>query len=195
MTDWVKRVLQSGKMALPDEIREALNKIEGMPGPPATSYMKKNGFIDLRDKKKRGGRQVWTHEEVDDLVFKVAVGGGNFQNTVEVDVWFDQKHPSFHKGVPSDTRDYLTPVLESDTHSMEDKWLIMPRADMDPIEEDEAVSLVRRMNETGWCVVDYGPDNMGWLDGELVFIDYGMLKPSRFMPDNWEENIRNRSWG
>lgn len=194
MTDWVKQVKENGVSALPRDIQKALNKIEGMPGDPAKSFMRRKGFENLKDEKYDRGRQVWTHEDTEDLVYKVAVRNGQWQNEIETTVWFDGHHPSFSGDIEDDVRKYLVPILDSDIDSDEDRWLIMPRAEMGTVTEKDAVRLIEKMKETGWIVTDYHEGNIGYYEGLPVFIDYGQMKPVRFLDDDWRERIQRKDF-
>lgn len=194
MVDWAKKVRENGVGELPRDIQKVLNKIEGMPGDPAKSMMRRKGFENLKDNKYDRGRQVWGHEDTPGLVYKVAVDSGNWQNEIEAQVWFDNTHPSFSESIPEEVYDYLCPILDSDINTGNHVWLIMPRAELGNVKLSEHNEFIEDMLETGWVVTDFHYGNIGHLNGDLVFVDYGQLKPKRFLRDNWREAMNTNGF-
>lgn len=189
-----RELLADGGVGLTDSIERILDAIESMPGDPARSYMERNGFVDLKSKEYRKGRQVYSHKDTPDLVYKIGVGTNAWQNNIEAGVWEDDVHPSFDGTVPKEVKQFLAPVLLSDDSSGDTTWLVMPRASTGDISETEAVELVDEMSQHDWVVTDYHPDNFGRFNGEVLFIDYGQLKPVRYLDDRWREIISDMNW-
>lgn len=189
-----RRAVADGGLDLPEEVQKVLARVETMPGDPARSFMRRNGFKSLKPERFRRGRQVYTHKDTQDLVYKVAVDDGNWQNEIEASVWFDDYHPSVGDTAPKEAKTFLTPILRRDERTGNDTWLIMPRAETRTAEARDAIELVDEMSQYGWVVTDYHPDNIGYLDGDYVFVDYGQLKPSEYLADDWREDIRDLDW-
>lgn len=184
-----RELLTDGGPTIPNSVMESLHEVEKMPGDPSSVWLKENGFVDIRESEYKRGRGVYTHEETPDIVYKIAVDSGNWENKIEVSVWFDGVHPSFSDEVPDAIKQHLAPVLDSDISSGDDKWLAMGFADMDSIKPDQVIEMLDDMVSHGWAITDFNAGNAGILGGEPVFIDYGQLKPKRFMANEWRDKI------
>lgn len=187
--NYPERVRDDGIGVLPDEIEHFLNRVSTMPGDPAKPLIEEVGFHDIRKEGYKKGRGVYIHTDTPQLVYKVGVGRGQWQNGLEASIWEDREHPSFDKKIPEKTLDYLIPVLESDQHGNDTHWLIMPEASMNLATKQGLIELMEGMIETGWAVTDHHPDNVGVWKDLHVFVDYGQLRPVRQLRDEWREAI------
>lgn len=187
--DYAERLRTDGIEVLPDDIQDFLNRVSSMPGDPAGPLIDEVGFYDVRKEGYKQGRGVYIHPDTPQLVYKVAVGRGQWQNDIEAGVWEERMHPSFDRMVPEKTLDYLIPVLESDQRGTDTHWLIMPEASMNLVTKEGLIELMEQMIDTGWVVTDHHPDNVGLWKDLHVFVDYGQLKPVSKLRDEWREAV------
>jgi hypothetical protein len=194
MANWVKKVEEEGVASLPEPVREALDVVENASMKPFKSSMRKRGFSSEKEPEFDKGRQVWSHKDTPGLIYKFGVDYNNWQNEMECMVWNELKNPNFPGEVPEQVREYLIPIIANDTVSGNCQWLIMPKAEMGTVTEQEVVDLVSDMLETGWVVSDFHTGNIGKYEGKAVFVDYGQFKPDNYIDKDWEEKIRSKDW-
>lgn len=193
-TNYFDVIKDEGFSALPGEVQKLLRRIETMPGDPASSLMKRKGMVDIRPEEFRMGRGVYTHEDTPGVVYKVGVGTNAWQNNIEKRVWEEERNPSFEKAFPGEILQYLAPVVLSHNTDGDCHWLIMAKGDIDNVEEQDVIEVVEGMLETGWVVTDYHTGNLATWRGDTVFIDYGQMKPERYLRDEWREKIKAHDW-
>lgn len=129
-------------------------------------------------------RHVFTETEAAKRGEEPGVFTGDTECVLKVqkndDPWSTRNEIINYEFAPPELKQHLAPIHQWAEDGM---WVVMEKADQEdysgPIESEPSVTLLESSNlednlfDSGFKLRDIRPDNLGYIDGNLVVIDYG----------------------